>query len=159
MFDVIIYLFETYIYSRMNGYIDESKLKDHLKDAGFYSEDVYNALRWLKQLSLYQKKIISPKLTNNHSFLTSIRVYIEEEKIRLDTESRGFLLFLEQIKILNLETREIIIDRVMALDTKDFKLEDLKWLVLMVLYNIPGCESACQQVEQLFFDSKSRVIH
>ncbi|PPI87889.1 hypothetical protein CRV12_02735 [Candidatus Pantoea edessiphila] len=158
MFDVIIYLFETYIYnSRLGKNIDENKLKDHLKDIGFYSEDVYNALKWLEQLSSYQKKFISPMLINNNSL--SMRIYADEEKKRLDIESRGFLLFLEQIKILNLETREMVIDRVMALDNHEFKLEDLKWLVLMVLFNIPGCESAFQEVEQLLFNSKSSIIH
>ncbi|PPI86516.1 DUF494 family protein [Candidatus Pantoea edessiphila] len=157
MFDVIIYLFETYICSRVGNMVDENKLKDHLKNVGFYSEDVYNALRWLEQLSLYQKKFIASNLTNHNSL--SMRIYVEEEKKRLDTESRGFLLFLEQIKILNLETREMIIDRVMALDIHEFKLEDLKWLILMVLFNVPGCENAYQQVEQLLFDSTSSIIH
>ncbi|MBK4775905.1 hypothetical protein CRV11_02690 [Candidatus Pantoea edessiphila] len=159
MFEVIIYLFETYIYSKMNRCIDENRLRSHLKEVGFYSEDVYNALKWLKQLSLYQKKIISPKLVSNCSVSKSIRIYVEEEKKILNTESQGFLLFLEQVNILDIETREMIIDRVMALDTKEFKLEDLKWLILMVLYNIPGYESTFQQLEQLIFDSKSNTIH
>ena len=42
---------------------------------------------------------------------------------KLDVESRGFLLFLEQVKVLNVETREMVIDRVMELDepTPDFR--------------------------------------
>ncbi len=48
----------------------------------------------------------------------------------------GILLFLEQIQVLNLETREMVIERVLALDTAEFDLEDLKWVILMVLFNI-----------------------
>ncbi len=48
----------------------------------------------------------------------------------------GVLLFLEQIQVLNLETREMVIERVLALDTAEFELEDLKWVILMVLFNI-----------------------
>lgn len=64
----------------------------------------------------------------------------------------GFLLFLEQIQVLNLETREMVIERVLALDTAEFELEDLKWVILMVLFNIPGCENAYQQMEELLFE-------
>ncbi len=42
--------------------------------------------------------------------------------------------------MLNLETREMVIERVLALDTAEFDSEDLKWVILMVLFNIPGCE-------------------
>lgn len=38
--------------------------------------------------------------------------------------------------MLNLETREMVIERVLALDTAEFDLEDLKWVILMVLFNI-----------------------
>ncbi len=71
----------------------------------------------------------------------SMRIYTPEECERLDASCRGFLLFLEQIQVLNLETREMVIERVLALDTAEFDLEDLKWVILMVLFNIPGCGS------------------
>lgn len=40
----------------------------------------------------------------------------------------------------------------MALDNTEFDLEDLKWVVLMVLFNIPGYENAHQQMEELLFE-------
>ncbi len=42
--------------------------------------------------------------------------------------------------MLNLETREMVIERVLALDNAEFELDDLKWVILMVLFNIPGCK-------------------
>ena len=42
----------------------------------------------------------------------------------------------------------------MELDTKDFYLDDLKWVVLMVLFNVPGKESAYSQMEDLIFDEQ-----
>ena len=71
---------------------------------------------------------------------------------RLDTECRGFLLFLEQINVLDFTTRELVVDRVMELDTKEFALDDLKWVILMALLNVPGQESAYSQLEDLIFD-------
>ena len=56
--------------------------------------------------------------------------------------------------MLNLETREMVIERVLALDNAEFELDDLKWVILMVLFNIPGCENAYQQMEELLFGSE-----
>ncbi len=81
-----------------------------------------------------------------------MRIYTKTENIRLDASCRGFLLFLEQIKVLNPETREMVIDRAMSLDNMELDLEDLKWVVLMVLFNIPGHENAYQQMEEILFE-------
>jgi Smg protein len=77
----------------------------------------------------------------------------------LDTECRGFLMFLEQVKVLDFTTREMVIDRVMELDTQYFSMEDLKWVVLMVLFNVPGKENAYSQMEDLIFDEQEGPLH
>ena len=77
----------------------------------------------------------------------------------LSTECRGFLLFLEQAQVLNAETREICIERLLELDKPDIELDDLKWVVMMVLFNVPGSENAYQQMEELVFDESDGVIH
>ena len=65
----------------------------------------------------------------------------------------------EQIQVLNLETREMVIERVLALDNAEFELDDLKWVILMVLFNIPGCENAYQQMEELLFEVNEGMLH
>ncbi len=157
MFDVLMYLFETYIHNETEMGVDQDRLTDDLTDAGFHREDIYNALNWLEKLADYQEGLVAPILLANDPL--SMRIYTDEESKRLDAESRGFLLFLEQIRVLSLETREMVIERVMALDTLDFDLEDLKWVVLMVLFNIPGCENAYQQMEELLFDVNEGMLH
>ena len=57
------------------------------------------------------------------------------------------------------ETREMVIERVLALDTAEFDLEDLKCVILMVLFNIPGCENAYQQMEELLFEVNEGMLH
>lgn len=54
--------------------------------------------------------------------------------------------------MLNVQTREMVIDRVMELDEPAMVLEDLKWVILMVLFNAPGNESAYEQMEDLIFE-------
>lgn len=51
------------------------------------------------------------------------------------------------------------LERVLALDTAEFDLEDLKWVILMVLFNIPGCENAYQQMEELLFEVNEGMLH
>ena len=79
--------------------------------------------------------------------------------MRLDTECQGFLLFLEQVGVLDASTREMVIDRVMEIDSVEFCLEDLKWVVLMVLFNVPGKENAYAQMEDLLFEEYDGILH
>ncbi|END8146609.1 DUF494 family protein Smg, partial [Escherichia coli] len=116
-----------------------------------------NALLWLEKLADYQEGLAEPMQLASDPL--SMRIYTPEECERLDASCRGFLLFLEQIQVLNLETREMVIERVLALDTAEFDLEDLKWVILMVLFNIPGCENAYQQMEELLFEVNEGMLH
>ena len=68
-------------------------------------------------------------------------------------------MLLEQVKVLDFSTREMVIDRVMELDTQYFVMEDLKWVVLMVLFNVPGKENAYSQMEDLIFDEQEGPLH
>ena len=157
MFDVLMYLFETYIHNEPEMRVDQDKLTNDLAEAGFHREDIYNALNWLEKLADLQEGENAPYFMSADPL--AMRFYTEEESMRLDAACRGFLLFLEQIQVLNLETREMVIDRVMALDNTEFDLEDLKWVVLMVLFNIPGYESAYQQMEELLFEVNEGYLH
>ncbi|MCS3434546.1 DUF494 family protein Smg [Klebsiella sp. BIGb0407] len=157
MFDVLMYLFETYIDNDADLHVDQDKLTRDLTEAGFEREDVYNALVWLEKLADYQEGLTEPMQLVSDPL--SMRIFTAEESQRLDADCRGFLLFLEQIQVLNLETREMVIERVLALDTAEFELEDLKWVILMVLFNIPGCEDAYQKMEELLFESNEGMLH
>jgi Smg protein len=74
-------------------------------------------------------------------------------------ECRGFLLSLEQGGILSSETRELVIDRVMALEADDIGLQQLKWIILMVLFNQPGQEEAYACLEDMVFDEIPGYLH
>lgn len=157
MFDVLMYLFETYIHNEAEMNVDEDRLTDDLTEAGFQRADIHNALSWLEKLADMQEGGTPSYMLDSDP--SALRIYTDEETSRLDSSCRGFLLFLEQIKVLNFDTREMVIDRVMALDTEEFDLEDLKWVVLMVLFNIPGYESAYQQMEELLFEVNEGYLH
>jgi Smg protein len=68
-------------------------------------------------------------------------------------------MFLEQLGVLDQTSRELVIDRIMALDTDDIDLDTLKWVVLMVLFNQPGQEAAYAWMEGLVLDEMASVLH
>jgi len=47
----------------------------------------------------------------------------------------------------------------MALDQDEIGIEDLKWVVLMVLFNQPGQEANYAWMEDLMFDEESEYRH
>ncbi|MDN3615587.1 DUF494 family protein [Vibrio gallaecicus] len=157
MMDILMYLFETYIHSDSELQVDQDELEDELLRAGFNQSDIYKALHWLEELAALQE-------TDNQAAIatcstTSMRVYTEKEVSRINLECRGFLLFLEQINVLTTEIREMVIDRVMGLETNEFELDDLKWIILMVLFNVPGNESAYTQMEELLYTKEQGILH
>mgnify|MGYP005996251913 FL=1 len=157
MFDILMYLFENYIHSEAEVMVDHDLLTDELTRAGFHQDEIYKALSWLEKLAALQNTDAYPYLTRRPS--GSFRIYTPEETRFLDAECRGFLMFLEQVNVLDVATREMVVDRVMELDTKDFNIDDLKWVVLMVLFNVPGKESAYSQMEDLIFDEQEGPLH
>ena len=88
-----------------------------------------------------------------------IRVFHEAEQDKLDVDARGFLLFLEQHGVLDADQRELVVDRAMALDQDELDLDDLKWVVLMVLFNQPGSEAAYAWMETQMFLDEPEPIH
>lgn len=157
VFDVLIYLFENYINDdadevELNQ--DREELKHELMEAGFQHHAIGKALDWLEGLAELRtgaEQAVAPG--------QSIRIYSDLECEKLDAECRGFMLFLEQMGVLDHTTREMVIDRVMALDGNEIDLEQLKWVILMVLFNQPGREAAFAWMEDLVLDEAAGILH
>jgi Smg protein len=89
----------------------------------------------------------------------AIRIFDACEQARLDTECRGYILYLENIGILSAAQRELVIDRLLALDVRHIDIEQVKWVVLMVLFSQPGQQSAYLRMEDLVFDNRLEAVH
>ena len=88
-----------------------------------------------------------------------MRIFTEEELARLPVDCRGYLLALERSGILSSQQREIVIERLLALDAAELDVDQLKWVVLMVLSSQPGEELACSRMEGLMFDPETERPH
>ncbi len=64
---------------------------------------------------------------------------------------------LEQRGVLDAEARERVIERALALEQSPVDLNDLKWVVLLVLYNTPDREAGYAWMEsELLSTHKAR---
>ena len=153
--DVLMYLFDNYIEEEVDLTPDQESLKMQLRQAGFGDHQVNMAFDWLEGLTLYKGDMETMQLINT----PSIRLFSDIEIDKLDIECRGFLLFLEQAGVLDVYDRELVIDRVMALDADDMDLRQLKWVILMVLFNQPGKEAAFTWMEDIVMDDVNAIIH
>jgi Smg protein len=118
-----------------------------LIEAGFAPDEIHRAFDWLDVL-VTQRPAASPARVSG-----PIRVFQRLELDKLDVEARGFLLLLEQHGVIDANQRELVLDRAMALDQDSLDLDDLKWVVLLVLFNQPGSEAAYAWMEtQMYLD-------
>jgi Smg protein len=130
---------------------EREALAADLERAGFGRHNVERALDWLADLAGERSR---PEIDPHQR---ALRVYSGHELEQISTACRGYLLQLESEGILSPLQREIVIDRLVALDGDEVDIDRLKWLVLMVLSSQPGQEQACARMEDLVFeDSDSR---
>jgi Smg protein len=151
--DVLMYLFETFVDSEDEPEPDRLELRDELARAGFGDCEIDRALDWLDGLN------VSPADVSAAPLAPAIRVYDRSEQERIDAASRGYLMHLEQIGILPPAQRELVIDRLLALDSDDIDIDQIKWVVMMVLFSQPGHEHAYAQMEDLVFADEPGWLH
>jgi len=152
VFDILIYVFDRYVLEELPASAERETLARDLESAGFGGANVERALDWLADLAEQRER---PDLRRSGAF----RIYTPEELVRLDTQCRGLLSSLESAGILSPSQREIVIDRLLALDTEELDLEQVKWVVLMVLSSQPGQEQAYARMEDLVFDESHHDPH
>lgn len=152
--DVLMYLFETYVDTEEEQEQDQNELREELVRAGFHDAEIDHALDWLDGLGV-NSDLLAPNSQTEHG----TRIYTAIELERLDSACRGYILYLEQIAILSPEQRELVLDRLLALDSPDIDVEQVKWVVLMVLFSQPGQEQAYARMEDLVFDDDAGAIH
>ena len=155
VFDVLMYLFNNYLDDEYEINSDQQYLKNELMEAGFEDTQVNKAFDWLESLALEDRA----GRTGNSASRISHRIFNDQEMDRLDSECRGLLTYLEQASILDPRDRELVIDRVMALESEEVDLYQLKWVVLMVLLNQPGKEEAFSWMEGVVMEQMDAAYH
>lgn len=155
--DVLLYLFENYLEGELEDGSQRSELSDELLAAGFPSAQVEHAFAWMEGLRR-QRELPLPAPTES-----TIRLYNSEERELIPVDGLGFLQHLQQIGILSATDREHVIERLLALayrgEAEQVALDDIKWVVLMVLFNQPQRVAAGSELEDMLYSYEAGMLH
>jgi len=151
--DILIYVFDRYMLTETPDVPERERLAADLERAGFAPARVERALDWLTDLAFH------PGQPQAEQTARGVRVFTDSELARLSTECRGLLLELERSQVLSATQREIVIERLLALETEEPDTEQLKWVVLMVLSSQPGQELAVERLGGLMADAQFSAPH
>ena len=129
MYDILAYLFENCQQAELA--YDRERVAKKLSAAGFEDSDISQALHWLAGVLRAPHGGLEALPDSRRTF----RAFAPRELAKLDVECRGFLLTLEHADVLTPQTRELVIERSLAAAGHCLTLEQLKLIVLMVLWN------------------------
>ena len=153
MFELLIYMFENYLSSQNK--LDFNNMSLELEAAGFDNDEIKDAFDWFTQLKVMSDKV--PLKLKNRS-KPKLRIYTAKEKEKVSSDALGFLIFLEQAQVLNDFEREIIIDRSMALNQNFISIDEIRWIVMMTLWN-NGKENDYLFVEDALYQKEQFSLH
>ncbi|MAZ77165.1 MAG: hypothetical protein CMF39_00615 [Legionellaceae bacterium] len=150
MLDVLMYLFDNFVDEPQQP-INVQSIADEMFKAGFAVGEVDGAIDWFNNLRHLQaqSRELSPPSKK------ACRIYSIEEKQKITEIARRYLLFLEQSGIVDPVSRELVINRAMALDDVTIDAEKLKWIVLLVLFDQPHLKDKLVLMEELVFNETS----
>ena len=129
MYDILFYLFEHCQRAELSH--DKERVAKKLSAAGFEESDISEALTWLAGVVRGPHRPVAPLPDSGAAF----RAYAPRELAKLGTECRGLLAYFEQSGILTPQMREHVIERALATTGEELTIEQLKLIVLMVLWN------------------------
>jgi Smg protein len=114
-------------------------------------------MEWLSALVGDQR--VAPVPADGEANGAGLRVFADGELTRLSSDCRAFLMLLDRQHVLTPRQRELVIDRALALDVDDVDVEQLKWVVLLVLSSQPGQELAFARFESVMSAGGGPVRH
>ena len=155
--DILIYVFDRYMMNEPPDVPEREHLARDLERVGFTPVNVERALDWLTDLAFGHEQ--AAQSAAREGAPRGVRVFSDSELARLTTECRGLLLKLGAAQVLTPQQRELVIERMLALDSDESDTETLKWVVLMVLSSQPGQELAVEQLGGLITDVRPSAPH
>ncbi len=155
MFEVLTFVYENYDAGDIGP--EPAHLERKLKGVGFESEEIEEALTWLRGMdSAAHPAPLQPWLVQPHK--NSARVYPVHEQYQLGSQAIGFITFLDTAGVLPVHMRELVIDRALATNDGPVSLDDLKIIILMVYWRF-GHEPDALVLDELCDNPERRVVH
>ena len=144
---VLIYVYDHYMLADPADVPERRHMLEDLQKRGFSVTEVVHAMEWLS--ALVSDRRASPGDADSPSGQGGLRIFADGELARLSGECRSFLMLLDRQRVLTAQQRELVIERALALDVEEVEVEQLKWVVLLVLSSQPGQELAFSRFESV----------
>jgi len=151
MFEVLVFMFENYFAEQAMP--DDATLEQELSEAGFKQHDILGAFDWFKSM---KSVLNAPELDYSHQ-ATATRMFTKNELKKIDNESLGFLIFLQQANVISDMERDLILDRAMALKQAKITIEETRWITMIALWN-QGRDKDYSFVEDALFNPRGLTI-
>ncbi len=125
--DILAYLVESYVdFHKASFTFDPDMLIDELAGAGFEEPQILDALQWLIDL---RDTSLNALASSHHP---TWRIYTEDEKQKMGVDIIRLLTLMERDDIINHAIREMVIDRIMALNEQHIDVAHIKWIMLFI---------------------------
>lgn len=130
MVEVLAFLFENFLQRPIDLQANLEQIARELPRVGFNVDEVDGAIDWLDETLRTQNFDIIP-LKESHG----TRAFTAIEIAKIDLEARGMIYLLENTGLITPSIRELIIDRVMALNLNVVGKKEMQWVLLFVMMN------------------------
>ena len=142
MYEILVYVYENCQQAELSG--ERDRVAKKLAAAGFEDSDISEALTWLAGVVRGPGRALAPLPGAG----PAQRAYAARELAKLDAGCRGLLIYFEQSGMLSAQMREHVIERALAATGEALTLEQLKLIVLMVLWNqsTPGVRLLAEEL-------------
>ena len=154
---VLIYVYDHYMLADPADVPQRRHMLADLRKRGFSMSEVVNAMEWLSALVGDQRALPGPVDADPDG--VALRIFADGELSRLSADCRAFLMLLDRQQVLSSRQRELVIDRALALDVEEVDVEQLKWVVLLVLSAQPGQELAFARFESVMSAAGDPIRH
>jgi Smg protein len=154
---VLIYVYDHYMLADPADVPERHHMLEDLQRRGFSVSEVVQAMEWLSALVGDQRA--SSGAADMETARGALRVFTDGELSRLSADCRAFLLLLDRQHVLTPQQRELVIERALALDVDEVGVDQLKWVVLLVLSSQPGQEMAFARFESVMSAADGAVRH
>jgi Smg protein len=156
---VLIYVYDHYMLADPADVPERRHMLDDLCKRGFSVSEVVRAMEWLSALVGDSQSEAGPQALADRQDSGPLRVFADGELSRLSADCRAFLMLLDRQRVLTTRQRELVIERALALDVEEIDVEQLKWVVLLVLSAQPGQELAFARFESVMSAAGGSMRH
>ena len=156
MLKVLMFIIERYPDREVLLSRKPQELMGELEKAGFNFSEIRDTYRWLEGMRGYQSTVDPTVFI---SVTRAERLYSDFEMDILDAECRDYLFYLERCKILDSYSRELVIDRLLALQEKVVAVSDVKWVTLLVLFHLPDRKEQLSAMQDFVLFGGKEKLH